>query len=160
MSFSNLWSSVKTLCCEHAQSHFLQAKLNISGADSVYKCLCPAGAQIFPCPATWPEPSESWAWGNMAGLRACFFLAWNRKKIKPLGFRQALVTKAGRLHTVILALSNHKSFSEPLIHFTKQASSNWQNRGEENGREKHLSWKISCKYCCCQGFLTMHACAH
>lgn len=53
-----------------------------------------------------------------------------------------MVTKPGRLHTVILALSNHKSFSEPLIHFTKQTSSNWQNCGEESGREKHLTIRI------------------
>lgn len=89
-------------------------------------CMCvlgPVRAQIFLCPVTQPEQIRALSmriYGRVEGKREknqATRIQTGRKKVKQDG----VTTMAGRLHAVILALSNHKSFSEPLIHFTKQA---------------------------------------
>lgn len=58
----------------NTHSHLLEAKLNISGVNSVFKCLCPVRAQIFLCPATRSEPLRGLSMRKRGRIKSLFFL--------------------------------------------------------------------------------------
>lgn len=163
MSFSNLWSNVKTFCCLLqtlcCESHFLEAKLKIC------RCWQCVQVSVCVCCVLW-EPryssvlshgqsrSEHWAWGSMAGLRA------REKKIKPLGFRQGEKSEIrwcdenGRK----AARGNTRSFKPQKLFratnsFYKAGSALIPVISKTEGRrmsgKSTCLWKICCKYCYC-----------